>query len=42
MASTQGCQAGRTSFLAGVDALTLTRSEDETERIEAFNARIAS
>jgi hypothetical protein len=34
-------QEGRTSFLAGVDALTVMPSEDETERIQAFNARIA-
>jgi hypothetical protein len=34
-------QEGRTSFLAGVDAVGVT-SEDQVERIQRFNARIAS
>lgn len=34
-------QEGRTSFLAGIDATGVTPSEEQAERIQRFNARIA-
>jgi molybdopterin-guanine dinucleotide biosynthesis protein A len=32
---------GRTTFLAGIDALAVTADDDQVERIQRFNARIA-